>query len=150
MTNCGYDSFVMGEVYAERLTFQRGLDPAIYGNLSYRVSYDTRDSMPGNNTHNGFWMTISDLPGDLSGTFTQGIPDNLQNCARLNGAPAGTIDIADLRQLGMTNPFACVLQAGQVYYINLKAVHPDCDASVFCSVILRDFVPGSGRPAMGP
>lgn len=147
MTRCGYDSFFAGEVYSERLKFLNGLDPATYGNTSYRVTYDTRDSMAGDTTHNGFLMTISDIPGDLSGNFSQGLHDSLQNCARLNGAPAGTIDIADVRQSRQANPFACALEPGRISYVNLKAIHPACDASVHCSVIIRDYVPGSGKPA---
>lgn len=146
MTICGADSYFAGEIYAERLKFQRGLDPAIYGDVSYRISYDTRDSMAGFDAYNGFLMTVSDVPGDLSGTFSGGIPDNLVNCARLNGAPAGSIDIRDVRQSAAASPFACALTAGQNYYVNIKATHPACNASVHCSVIVRDFVPGSGRP----
>lgn len=141
---CSTSSSITNESYAIRLKFTNGLDPAIYGDTSYRILYDTRDTMYDFEKYRSFQMAVSSRPGDFT---SQG------HCAALNGASVGNVDITDTRQDASKNPFACRLKAGATYYINIRPTYVGCkqnssdSTEVMCSVFVRDLVPGSGQPA---
>jgi hypothetical protein len=109
------------------------------GDLSGRVAAVAAD-IAGSGSFNDLQMTISSVPGDMSGslcTLTEA------------GGSAGMNWINSAGGYSLDSEVDCVLLPGRVYYINIRYTG-DCEATERCSFYLKNSYSGTTRSTGAP